>query len=197
MNDNERLEATRDKIRSNGYKPTARESGVPETTIRRFVKGRDILYRSTVALIKWAFPVQSTRIEAAGLLAGSVGVHDPVYRLVYADQGVEDEVFWIEGEPDDTRKGAIEAFKLRSRNWTCKLFMEIADHLTPDAITRTPEPKGRWISEEETFTLLRVSINRMMTSGKNADWDAFDDAASAALEGLEHLRAAPREKCAP
>jgi len=57
VTDSEQLEATRDKIRANGYKPTARESGVPETTIRRFVKGRDSLYRSTVALIKWAFPV--------------------------------------------------------------------------------------------------------------------------------------------
>jgi len=61
-------------------------------------------------------------------------VSNPVYLLVYADQDISDEHFWVEGDPVSSRSAAVEAFRLRSKNWTCKLFVEIADHLNPDQI---------------------------------------------------------------
>lgn len=57
MSDRDQLETVRTKIHAYGYKPTARESGVPETTVRRFAYGADILHGSTMKLLAWAFPV--------------------------------------------------------------------------------------------------------------------------------------------
>ena len=56
------LQTVRDKIRNLGYKPTARESGVPETTVRRFAYGSDIVFMSTVKLLRWAFPGQEVKL---------------------------------------------------------------------------------------------------------------------------------------
>ena len=67
------------------------------------------------------------RIIAANLLAPESLVDNPVYRIVFADQDVGDHIIWIEGDPQETRRCALESFAFHQQNWNCKLMVEIAN----------------------------------------------------------------------
>lgn len=86
MTDHERLEAVRTKIHAHGYKPTARESGVPETTVRRFAYGADILHGSTMKLLAWAFPVGQPKmvLDLRGIMYDSFAETQGAKKLLAA-----------------------------------------------------------------------------------------------------------------
>jgi len=80
----------------------------------------------------------SRRIDQALETANASAVENPVYRIVFADQDVGDHIVWIEGEPEDTKRLAIEAFLFHQINWNCKLMVEIANR--PEHVTKKETP---------------------------------------------------------